>query len=262
MRVGWIGLGQMGLAMAACAARAGHRVVGHTRGNPAHHALVEAGGTLESDAVAVASGCEILCINVFTDAQVREVLLDGGVLAAMRPGAILVIHTTGDPALAAEVGRRAPANPVLDGAFSGTPQQAIDGTLTIMAGGDAQAFATARPLFEAYAAHVAHVGPLGAGMRLKLLNNLLFAANVRLAEAAYALGAAQGFPADTVRDILGRCSAASRALEIIGAGGDVTANAERMRFYTDKDVAVASAIAENLGLDLGLVGKVAANCID
>ena len=115
----------------------------------------------------------------------------------------------------------------------------------------------ARPLFEAYAACVRHVGPTGAGMQLKLINNLLFAAQVRLAEDAFRLAGDAGFDAATVTEVLGRCSAASRALAIIGEGGNVAANAARMRFYVDKDVAVAVGIAATAGLDLGLVGEVA-----
>lgn len=258
MRVGWIGLGMMGLAMARCAARAGHDVVGLTRGRPDHRALVADGGRLSTDLAEVVAHAELLCLNVFDDAQLRELFDGERLLARLRPGTILVVHTTGNPDLSRGLAASAPPGvEVIDGAFSGTPAQAIDGTLTVMAGGRDAAVARARPLFEAYAACVRHVGPTGAGMQLKLINNLLFAAQVRLAEDAFRLAGDAGFDAATVTEVLGRCSAASRALAIIGEGGNVAANAARMRFYVDKDVAVAVGIAATAGLDLGLVGEVA-----
>lgn len=258
MRVGWIGLGMMGLAMARCAARAGHDVVGLTRGRPDHRALLDDGGRLSTALDEVIEHAEVLCLNLFDDAQLRELLEGEGLLARLRPGTILVVHTTGSPDLSRGLAAAAPPGvEVIDGAFSGTPAQAVDGTLTVMAGGSATACDRARPLFEAYAAFVRHVGPTGAGMQLKLINNLLFAAQVRLVEGAFRLAEDAGFDAVTVAEVLGRCSAASRALAIIGEGGRVAENAARMRFYVDKDVAVAAGIAAAAGLNLGLVGEVA-----
>lgn len=263
MRVGWIGLGMMGLAMARCAARAGHDVLGVTRGRPEHRALPDDGGRLSTDLAEVVAHAELLCLNLFDDAQLRELLDGERLLARLRPGTILVIHTTGDPALSRDLAAAAPPGvEVIDGAFSGTPAQAVDGTLTVMAGGSDTAFERARPLFDTYAAFVRHVGPIGAGMQLKLINNLLFAAQVRLVEGAFRLADDAGFDAVTVADVLGRCSAASRALAIIGEGGRVAENAARMRFYVDKDVAVAAGIAAAAGLDLGLVGAVARGAVE
>lgn len=259
MKVGWIGLGMMGLGMASCAARAGHRVIGHTRGNPAHAALTALGGELSPDMTAVAAASDVLCVNVFTDGQVGEVLYGAGVLKALRPGAVLVIHTTGDPAVSQAAAAAAPQGvAVLDAAFSGTPAQAADGTLAIMAGGDARAYATALPVLESYGRLVRHVGPVGAGQRLKLINNMLFAAHVRLAAEAYGLAEREGFDAQLAAEILDQCSASSRALAIIGEGGRVADNLARMRFYLDKDMEVARRIAAERGQDLGLIGEVTA----
>lgn len=258
MRVGWIGLGMMGLGMARCAARAGHNVMGFTRGRPEHEALVGDGGRLSGDLAAVARHADVTCINVFDDDQLRQLLYADGLLSMLRPDTALVVHTTGDPSLTRAIAAGAPAGvEVIDGAFSGTPEQAVAGTLTIMAGGSAAAFDRVRRLFDAYAAFVRHVGPTGAGMQLKLINNLLFAAQVRLVEGAFRMAEDAGFDAPTVAEVLGRCSAASRALDIIGEGGRVDENVARMRFYVHKDVAVASRIAEEAGIDLGIVGAVA-----
>lgn len=259
MRVGWIGLGMMGLAMARGAARGGHDVIGFTRGRSEHRALLDDGGRLAIELQAVADHAEALCINVFDDSQLRQLLYADGLLAALHPGTLLVVHTTGDPRLVRALADEVPAGvEVIDGAFSGTPEQAVAGTLTIMAGGSGGAVERVRPLFDCYASFVRHVGPTGAGMQLKLINNLLFAAQVRLAEDAFRLAQESGFDAETVAEVLGRCSAASRALAIVGEGGRVAANVERMHFYTQKDVAVVADVARAAMIELGLLGKVAA----
>ena len=253
----------MGLGMARCAARAGYPVVGHSRGRPEHQALVADGGSLAENFLDVVRDCDAVCINVFNDGQVRSVLHDSGVLAQLKTGSVLVVHTTGDPALSRQLQADAPTGvEVVDGAFSGSPAQAAAGELTIMAGGSDSAWARAQPLFATYAAFVRHVGPTGAGMQLKLINNLLFAAQVRLAAATYRIAAGQGFSVETVAEVLARCSAASRALDIVGARGQVADNLARMRVYLEKDVATARHIAETAGIELGIVGAVANGASD
>ena len=258
MRVGWIGLGAMGLGMARCAARAGHQVTGHTRGRPEHQALAADGGRLSKRLDEIVGDADAVCINVFNDDQVRSVLYGDGALGKLRPGALLVVHTTGDPALSRQLQADAPAGvEVVDGAFSGSPQQAASGELTLMAGGEVPAWRRAEPLFAAYAEFRRHVGPLGAGMQLKLINNLLFAAQVRLAADTYRVAGEAGFSAEVVMEVLSRCSGASRALSILGRNGQAADNLANMRIYVEKDVATALRIAEAMGLDTGAVGEVA-----
>lgn len=263
MRIGWIGLGAMGLGMARCAARAGHDVVGHTRGRPEHQALVADGGRLSTELYEVAGPAEILCINLFNDEQVRSVLYDDGVLARLQPGAILVIHTTGAPELSRRLQADAPAGvEVVDGAFSGSPQQAAEGALTLMVGASDRAWPRVEPLFASYGQFVRRVGALGAGMQLKLLNNLLFAAHVRLAADAYRIAIDEGLAADSVAEVLARSSGASRALAILGARPGAPDDLSSMRKYVEKDVETALRIAEAAGLDLKSVGMVAAGFAD
>ncbi len=255
MHVGWIGLGAMGLGMARCAARAGHQVVGHSRGRPEHRALLVDGGRLATDFGDVVRDCVVVCINVFNDEQVRNVLYDAGVLRQLKDNCVLVVHTTGDPSLSRQLQSDAPGIEVVDGAFSGSPAQAATGELTMMVGGSDRAWARVEPLFATYAAFVRKVGPTGAGMQLKLLNNLLFAAQVQLAVTTYGIAAEEGFAAETVAEVLARCSGASRALEIVGARGQVSDNLARMRIYVEKDVATALRIAASAGIDLGMLGS-------
>lgn len=263
MRIGWIGLGAMGLGMARCAARAGHEVLGHTRGAPAHQELVADGGRLSPDLHAVAAHAEVLCVNVFNDDQVRSVLYEDGVLAQLRPGVILVVHTTGAPDLSRRLQADAPDGvEVVDAAFSGSPQQAAEGKLTLMVGAGDSAWPRVEPLFAAYGEFIRRVGPLGAGMQMKLLNNLLFAAHVRLAADAYRIALDEGLAAATVAEVLARSSGASRALALLGARPGAPDDLSSMRQYVEKDVETALRIAAASGLNLKSLGAVAASFAD
>lgn len=258
MQIGWIGLGAMGLGMARCAARAGHRICGHTRGRPEHEALIADGGRLSRDLHEAIAGAEAVCINVFDTSQLHEVLYTQGVLAAIPPGAALVVHTTSSPAFSRQLQADAPAGVIIvDAAFSGSPQQAAAGQLTMMVGGTTAGFARVEPLLQTYAGYLRHVGGLGAGMQLKLLNNVLFAAHVHLAATTYRLASRDGFDIQTVMDVLTRGSAASRGLEIVGGRGTFEENLGRLRKYLEKDVAVACAAAHDAGMDLGILAALA-----
>jgi 3-hydroxyisobutyrate dehydrogenase-like beta-hydroxyacid dehydrogenase len=257
MRIGWIGLGTMGLGMARCAARAGHEVLGHTRGRAEHLSLVADGGRLSNDLVEVAAA-PFVCINVLAEAQLRDVLYTQGVLNRLTSGTIMIIHTTSSPALTQHIQSDAPAGvDVIDAAFSGSREQAALGQLTMMVGGEATAVSCAQSLLQTYATYLRHVGPLGTGMQLKLLNSLLFAAQVHLVAEVFGLAAHAGIAADVLLEVLTRSSARSRALEIVGAHGTVEQNVQQLQKYFVKDVAAAHASATAVGMDLGVVGSLA-----
>ena len=248
----------MGLGMARSAVRAGHLVTGHTRGNPEHARLAAEGGRLNEDVSAVVADKDVVCVNVFDANQVADVLYQNGVLARLAPGTVLILHTTSPPHLAIGIARDAPAGvAVVDGAFSGSPQQAADGALTVMAGGDRDVFERVETVLSSYAAYLRHVGPLGAGMRLKLINNLLFGAHVALATDAFRLAEKTGIAADVLADVLSRSSGASAALGMLARHSRPATGSAGMRHYLDKDIASALAAAEEEGLDLGTLALVA-----
>src|SRR5690606_34525459 len=142
---------------------AGHSLIAYARGE-GQREIVGKGGVLTSSYLEVGRNCDVLCLCVFKDAQVQEVLLENGVLAALRPGTVVAIHTTGSPALIRSLAEAAPVGvQVLDATFSGDPGKARAGTLTLMIGGAAQAIEQARPVLESYATRIHHAGPLGAG---------------------------------------------------------------------------------------------------
>ncbi|CAN5162557.1 NAD(P)-dependent oxidoreductase [soil metagenome] len=251
MRIGWIGLGAIGTNMVRRARGAGHEVIAFARGEGLEAALAM-GATASNDYRAVASGCDILALCLFSDAQVRSALFDEGTLAAMESGSVVVIHTTGSPALAREIGERAPEGvAVVDATFSGSPDTVLAGDLTVMIGGHQEAVERARPLIASYAKTIHHVGPLGNGQMAKLLNNLLFATNLRHAAALLGMAEAQGFPAADMVPILKGCSGDSFALGLFAQGGP----GEMLRRswpFVSKDVATVAAGAAEAGLDLAI----------
>jgi 3-hydroxyisobutyrate dehydrogenase-like beta-hydroxyacid dehydrogenase len=226
-------------------------VVGHVSSLGA-----EAAGSL----AAAGRGCEVVIVCVFTDAQVRQVGgHDDGLLGAMAPGSTLVIHTTGSPhtveALAV-AGARSGVR-VIDAAVSGSPVDVRAGRLTLLVGGDEEGLEACRPVLASYADPIMHLGALGNGMRLKLVNNALFAANVQLAVEAARLAEQLGIPAGIATEAITHCSGDTRVLGLaLQAGTPATFRSGVGRFIS-KDVEVAAAVAAELGVDLGLLGVVA-----
>lgn len=253
MRIGWIGLGQIGTPMVLRIRAAGHEVIGHSRRDDGRESLRAAGVTLTRSLVETARGADMLGVAVFDDAQLREVLLGPeGVLAAMQPGAVVFTHTTGSPRLAEEIARRAPPGvEFLDACFSGTAQQASEGRLTLMVGGSNEALERARPVIGTYGGNIVHAGPVGMGQRMKLLNNILFGAHTLLAMEAVNIAERQGLPRHVLVPALMASSGASYALNMFGGAATPAQLFEGLRKYIDKDVEVARESARDAGIDLG-----------
>jgi 3-hydroxyisobutyrate dehydrogenase len=240
VHVGWIGLGRVGEPMVLQVLAGGHTVTAHSR-RFAHHAAVEqAGGQLRSAIDEAVRDADLVGVNVFAGEQLRDALVDHGGLAAMRPGAVLVIHSTVPPGLVAELAALRPDVEVVDAGFSGTADDVRSGRgLTLMLGGSAAAVERAEPVLRCYSSTIAHVGASGAGMTLKVINNLLFAAHMNLGREALDAAVASGIsPADAVA-VLQHGSAASFALGIYQSGGDPATTYERVRPFMEKDVAIA-----------------------
>lgn len=251
MRIGWIGLGAIGTNMVLRAMGQRQDVMVFFRGKGLN-AVIAAGAATCDNYRALAAQSDILTLCLFDDAQVRSVLFDDGALAAMTPGSILAIHTTGSPDLAREVGEKAPAGVfVIDAAFSGGPHAVLAGELTAMIGGEASAVERVRPLIASYAHRIHHVGPLGHGQTIKLLNNLLFATNLKNAAALLEIAEGQGFTIADIVPILSACSGDSYALNLFRSGIPIDQALARSWAFVSKDVATVAASAKDAGLDLG-----------
>jgi 3-hydroxyisobutyrate dehydrogenase-like beta-hydroxyacid dehydrogenase len=216
--VGFLGLGIMGSRMAALLARAGFplTVWTHTAGK-AERWAAEHGATAAASPAEVARASDIVVSMVVDGEQVASVLLgEGGVIEAAREGLLCVDMSTIAPVdsrrIAAALGERGVR--MLDAPVTGSSPRAQAGTLTIMAGGAPEDFARARPLLEAMGELIVHVGELGQGEMLKLINNSLGAANAAALAEALLLAHATGVDLDAFVRVTSAGSGASAQLAL------------------------------------------------
>jgi 3-hydroxyisobutyrate dehydrogenase len=207
VRVGFVGLGHMGVPMTARLVEAGHEVRGFDV-DPA--ARVRAGEAAVESLPEAAAGMDVVVLMLATSTIVRQVALEEGLLEAVDTGALVVDMGSSDPTqtreLAAEAGQRGVR--YLDAPVSGGVVGAEAGTLTIMAGGSEDDLESCRPIFDAVGAKIVHAGPVGAGHALKALNNLLSATNFLITLEAVTAGARFGLDpkvmVDAINDSTGR----------------------------------------------------------
>jgi 3-hydroxyisobutyrate dehydrogenase-like beta-hydroxyacid dehydrogenase len=258
MRVGMIGLGTMGMPMLERLRGAGHDVSFRAR-RPEVTAHAEGLGARPA---ADFADRDAVIVCVYSDDQVREV--GPGIVAGMRPGATLVNHTTGSPATATLLAEAAAPHgvQVLDAALSGGPADIRAGQLTLLIGGDETVLADVRPALASYAGQVIHVGAVGDGQRVKLVNNALFAAQVGLVAEAERVAAGLGVDPATALEAIAHCSADSRVLRTVLALGSSAKLAEHAGQFIRKDVAMVEQVARDLGVELGRLGPLAGRLAD
>ncbi|OLP02358.1 6-phosphogluconate dehydrogenase [Mycolicibacterium porcinum] len=251
MRIGFIGAGRMGAPMVRRLTDAGHQVRALGRDDEKRAAVAELGAAPVSSPREVVAGTDVTIVCVFTDEQVRE--LCPGLVDEMPEGSILVLHTTGSPRTAEALAERGAARgiAVIDAPVSGGPHDIAAGSVTVFAGGPEDAVARAREVLTAYADPVLHVGPVGSGQRVKLVNNALFAAQIGVVAEGVRLGDRLGIDEATLLTALTHGSAASRALGGIAATGSAEAFIARVGEFIGKDVAVVRTTASELDSDLG-----------
>ncbi len=253
-----IGLGTMGLPIATRLAGAGHRVTGYDIAPAARDALAQVDGAEPAEsAAAAAAAADTVILMLWSSVQVEEVLGDGGVLKAMRPGAMLIDMGSSDAMSTRALSERAALRgirfvdaPVSGGGHCG----ATAGTMTIIIGGTDEDVAECMPLFEILGETIRHVGPIGAGHALKAINNLLSA--VTLLASSEALDMGERFGLDP-----------TKMLEVINASSGQSDSTTRKlpRFVVTKsynsggplrgmvkDIHNATTLAGDMGLELRL----------
>ena len=237
---------------------AGHQVRALGRSDQKRSAIAELGADAFDDLAAVCADVQVVAVCVFTDEQMRQVCLADGLLAAMPAGSALVLHTTASPSTVDAIAERAtPCGvEVVDAPVSGGPHNAAAGALTLFVGGTDDTVARVRPVLSSYGDPILHVGPLGAGQKMKLVNNTLFAAQIGLVCSAVELAARLGVAESALLSALPHGSAASRVLDIVAARGSVASFLETAGEFVGKDVAVIRQIATDLGSDLGVLDEV------
>jgi 2-hydroxy-3-oxopropionate reductase len=233
----------------------GHDVAALGRSAEKRSVVAQLGANAVADIADLTASANVVVICVFTDDQVRRICEEDGLLATMPAGSALVVHTTGSPRTMETIAVRAAphAVDVVDAPVSGGPHDAAAGALTLFVGGAEEAVARVRPVLRCYGDPILHVGPLGAGQKVKLVNNALFAAHIGLLSGSIELGARLGVPESTLLSALPHGSAASRVLDIVARGGSVASFIDIAGEFVGKDVGVVRSIAAELGSNLGVL---------
>jgi 3-hydroxyisobutyrate dehydrogenase-like beta-hydroxyacid dehydrogenase len=251
MRVGFVGAGRMGAPMVRRIVEAGHEVNVLGRSDERCSVVAQLGARPVLDVAGVVDDADAVVVCVFTDEQVRQVCLDGGLLTAMRPGAVLVLHTTGSPNTAKDLAAGAVEVDVLDAPVSGGPHDIAAGHVTLFVGGSEDALDRARPVLASYADPILHAGPSGAGQLVKLVNNALFAAQIGVVAEGVRLGSRLGIDESALLGALTHGSAESRVLSMIARAGSASTFISAVGEFIGKDVAVVRKTVAELGGDLG-----------
>jgi 3-hydroxyisobutyrate dehydrogenase-like beta-hydroxyacid dehydrogenase len=254
--VGFLGAGQLGEPMVERLLSAGNDVVVYARREEIRRRLEAKGAAIADSVAELARGSDILISCLFSDAQLRETGLGPeGFIANAKPSAIFVSHTTGTLSTLETLRDDSQAPPViLDAPVSGTVENIDAGTLTVLIGGPSDAVASVTPILAAYADPVVATGALGSALALKLINNLLFAANAQLLGAATQLGAQLGVEPSVLLSTLQVCSARSHAAEQAQRVGGMDRFAELAGPFLSKDIAACREAAAEAGVELGLLG--------
>ena len=217
MRIGFVGTGTMGTPIAGCLIAAGHALTVYDRRAEATAALCAQGAARADSARAVAAECDITVTSLPGPAEFEAALLEPerGILAGLRPGAAHIDLTTNAPKTIAAAAAACAARDValLDAPVSGRPP-----TMTVMVGASDTAFARCRPLLEAIAANVFHVGPSGAGATAKLVTQYLGYTNFIAALEGMLMAAKAGIDLETLARIVPVSAGQSRTFDNITRG--------------------------------------------
>jgi 3-hydroxyisobutyrate dehydrogenase len=218
--VAFLGLGVMGHPMAGHLQRAGHRVTVYNRTATKSAAwAAEYGGAAAATPRAAAEGADVVFCCVGNDDDLRSVVLgEQGAFAGMKPGAILVDHTTASAAVARELSAAARTRGLqfIDAPVSGGNLGAVNGTLTVMCGGDATAFKVMQPVAMAFARAVTLLGDSGAGQLAKMVNQTAIAGLLQGLAEAMAFGERAGLDMKAVLAVIGKGAAQSWQMDVRG----------------------------------------------
>ncbi|MHA3684175.1 2-hydroxy-3-oxopropionate reductase [Leucobacter sp. HY1908] len=254
--IAFIGLGIMGLPMSINLVKAGHTVTGFNRSRGAVDKLVAAGGTGAGSIAEAVTGADIV-ITMVPDSPDVEAVVSGedGVFAHATPGAVWVDFSTIRPDVSTRLAQAAEAAGIaaLDAPVSGGEAGAIEGTLSIMVGGDAARVEALRPVLEAVGTTVVHVGPAGSGQTVKAANQLIVAGTIELVAEALVFLEAHGVDTEAAVAVLAGGLAGNRILDRKAAG--MIARSFEPGFRIDlhhKDLGIVTAAAREAGVHIPL----------
>ncbi|NWJ98535.1 MAG: NAD(P)-dependent oxidoreductase [Chloroflexi bacterium] len=259
LRVGFIGVGTMGRGMVKNLLKAGFPVTIYARHPSTVQEAVEAGAQLVASSRAVAEISDLVITMVPDSPEVEEVILGAeGVLGGAQVGTVVVDMSTINPATSRKVANQCAEKGVafLDAPVSGGSWGAENGTLVIMVGGEAAVVERCRPVFEAMgrADGILHVGSVGSGEVVKLVNNMVSAIITAATGEAFAMGIKAGVDPATIYEVVSKSSGASWQL-LNAFTRNIFTGAFQPGFFTDlmyKDVGIGLALGAETGVPLTL----------
>jgi 2-hydroxy-3-oxopropionate reductase len=262
-KIGFIGLGLMGRAMVECLQNAGYAVA--VLGNRDRSGIEEAlsrGGSEAASARELAQDCDIVMLCVGTSDQVESRIYgDDGILAGAREGLVVIDFGTSLPASTKKIGADLAAKGAtyLDAPLGRTPAHAKDGNLNIMCSGDAATYERVKPVLDVLGENVFHLGALGNGHTIKLINNYFAMTTACAMAEAFAMADAAGIERDALYDVMAAGPNHSGMMGFIrnyAAEGKID-----LAFSVDnasKDVGYYRRMAEDLGRKSRMSGAAAA----
>ena len=266
MKVGFIGLGGIGKPMAINIAKSGFDLtVTDLREQPLNE-LAHYGARVAASAKEVSEISDLVLASLPSDLVSEEVALgSNGVLAGAKSGDIYVELSTISPGLVHTIAKKASDKgvAVLDAPVSGGLDQRLDGTLSIMVGGEAKTLSKAMPVFKTFGDKIFHAGGGGAGASVKLVNNMLAGINMVATMEALVLGVKAGLRVETLKEVIGASSGANKVFEglvdkiyLHSAEPSHGQTANQGLHTIGKDVRLANEMAQNLSVPL-LLGSAA-----
>src|ERR1700741_3968965 len=256
MRVGFIGLGSQGGPMARRIVESGYPTTLWARRLATLEPFADTRAKVAESPAELAATSDLVCLCVVGDSDIEEITGDQhGLLAAMQPGSVIAVHSTVHPDTCRKLAKKAAAHSVsvIDAPVSGGGPAASQRRLLVMVGGDTDVVERCRPVFETYADPVVHLGALGSGQTTKLLNNLLFTANLGTAATAVSLSSALGVSPDRFTEVVSRSSGNSFALTALGGVGGLEQLAGLAGTLLQKDVRLIVDLADQAAARAGAV---------
>ena len=260
--VGFVGIGKMGLPMATCIAAHGYPLHAYDSSAAALKAIGAVGGVQAAkDLADIGRACAVVILMLPDSAVVKKVLYgeQDGLAAQLKKGAIVIDMSSSNPSVTRELGPRLNAAGVdlIDAPVSGGVKRAVDGSLAIMAGGDAAVIAKVKPLFLTMGKSIIETGMLGSGHAMKALNNYVSAAGLLAACEALKVGADFGIAPDKIVAVLNAStgknnSTENKLMQFIVSG---SFNSGFSLGLMKKDINIATDLAKSLGSDT-LLGEV------
>jgi 3-hydroxyisobutyrate dehydrogenase-like beta-hydroxyacid dehydrogenase len=252
--VAFIGLGNMGRAMAAHLQDAGHALRVHARRAELMQPFAVRGAVACASPAQAAQGAEFIFTNVTASSDVEQVVLGpNGIIETATAGSVVIDHSTISPAVAREIAQRLAERGIhmLDCPVSGGTKGAQAATLSIMVGGKAEVLARARPLLEKLGKTITHIGDHGAGQVAKACNQIVQVVNIQGIAEALLFARAHGVDCSTVVSALSAGFAGSRMLDMMGpkmATRDFAAGIEARLHHKDYGLIVDAAQDANLAM--------------